>query len=129
MFASGYLKENSKGGLGHHHQRKKQMTVSSSVASLQADNVQAKLFRVAINQLFEKIAIVFAQRRLGTSFQRLKKFVSADRQREGAQILADFTSRKVLSEALIQWLKSIYQEEIIMQQSLEVTRERVNFNL
>lgn len=91
--------------------------------------MQAKLFRVAINQLFEKIAILFAQRRLGTSFQRLKKFVSADRQREGAQILADFTSRKVLSEALIQWLKSIYQEEIIMQQSLEVTRERVNFNL
>jgi len=53
--------------------------------------------------------------------------MSVDRHREGAQILVDFTSRKVLSEALIQWLKSIYQEEIIMQQSLEVTRERVRF--
>jgi hypothetical protein len=59
----------------------------------------------------------------------LKFYSLKERHREGAHILVDFTARKLLSEALIQWLKSIYQEEIYMQQSLEVTRERVSMVL
>jgi hypothetical protein len=43
---------------------------------------------------------------------------------EGASILVDWASRRILSKALIQWLKSVYQEEIMLQESLEAIRER-----
>lgn len=47
-----------------------------------------------------------------------------DQQNEGIQILVDCYSRKVLSECLIKWLKAVYCEEIMMQESLEIMRER-----
>jgi hypothetical protein len=43
---------------------------------------------------------------------------------EGASILVEWASRRILSKALIQWLKSVYQEEILLQESLEAIRER-----
>lgn len=40
--------------------------------------------------------------------------------------MVDICSRKQLSEALIKWLRSVYEEEIYMQQSIEVIREKVS---
>jgi hypothetical protein len=37
-------------------------------------------------------------------------------------MLIDFTSRKLISEALIKWLKAVYFEEIMIQESMEVLR-------
>ncbi len=44
-------------------------------------------------------------------------------------MMIEFTKRKVVSEALIKWLKSVYYEEIMMQESVEQLRERVNLHL
>ena len=52
----------------------------------------------------------------------MKLYVRNDIKREGAKKLRDFMMRKILSKCLIQWLKSIYEEEILMQESLDNRR-------
>jgi hypothetical protein len=41
---------------------------------------------------------------------------------QGAAMIRDHINKKILSECLIQWLKSIYEDEILMQESLEIQR-------
>jgi hypothetical protein len=54
--------------------------------------------------------------------QRLRQYADQDRKREGAKMLLSFTSRKLISEALIKWLKAVYFEEIMIQESMDVMR-------
>lgn len=90
---------------------------------MQLDTVQLKLYRVALTQLVERLYRSYKENGLKAGFERIKQKMQWDRQREGAQYLVDFCTRKQLSEALIKWLRSIYEEEIQMQQSIEVLRE------
>ncbi|CDW84162.1 UNKNOWN [Stylonychia lemnae] len=95
-----------------------------TAANGQIDQVQLKLYRVALTQLSERFNHIRVEQNLAFSFRKIKEFSIRDRQREGGQILYDFVTRKQLSEALIKWLRSVYQEEIFLQQSIEVNREK-----
>lgn len=57
---------------------------------------------------------------------RMKVLLVSDSHKEGAEIMVQFVSRRLLSDALVQWLKSVYYDEIIIQESFEATREKVN---
>lgn len=78
------------------------------------DSMQSKLFRVASTQLAEKLTQIYKEERLKVALDRLKSYAAQDRKREGAKMLLDLTSRKLISEALIKWLKAVYFEEIMI---------------
>eukprot|EP00347_Sterkiella_histriomuscorum_P000219 403376728 len=92
--------------------------------SIQLDNVQMKLYKVALCQLTNALQKIYQEKSVGMAFNMIRDKTIWDRQREGAQYMIDICSRKQLSEALIKWLRSVYEEEIYMQQSIEVIREK-----
>lgn len=88
------------------------------------EHLHLKLHRVAATHLFDKLTHYQRTHSLEPGFRSLRTHARQQRHLEGASLLTDWASRRLLSKALIQWLKSVYHEEILLQESLEAIRER-----
>lgn len=72
------------------------------------------MHRVGASQIFEKLQQHLMNKCLKNAFMALKEHKIRQKHVEGASILVDWANRRILSKALIQWLKSVYQEEIML---------------
>lgn len=52
-------------------------------------------------------------------FNEIKKFAKVRRQKQAVKMLAEFSTRKQLLLSLIQWLKAVYAEDLLVQEQMD----------
>ncbi|TNV83860.1 hypothetical protein FGO68_gene6539 [Halteria grandinella] len=97
--------------------RPQTMMVSNTV-----EHMHRKLHRLAASQLLDKLTTLHYTHSLKPAFTAISHHAKQQRHREGAQLLVDWASRRLVTKALVQWLRTAYEEEITLQESLEAMR-------
>lgn len=61
---------------------------------------------------------------LKPALEAIARTAKEERHREGAQLLVEWGTRRLVTKALVQWLRTAYEEEITLQESLEAMRQQ-----